>query len=152
MDAALTLRERLAGLGLTAFLKTTGGKGLHVVVPLVGNHGWREAKAFARAVAESLVREAPRRYTANPYKSARRGKLYIDYLRNTRGATAITNYGTRAKPGAPVATPVAWDELDSALRSDRWSVATIPARLDALAEDPWAGYRTVRQTLPGFRQ
>ncbi len=149
IDAALAVRERLAGLGLESFLKTTGGKGLHVVAPLQPEHGWDEVKQFAKALADAAVHAEPRLYTANPTKRARRGKVFIDYLRNSRGATAITNYGTRARPHAPVATPVGWDELDLNLKPDGWTTENLPQRLAGLPRDPWADYRAVRQTLPG---
>ncbi|WP_303902254.1 DNA ligase D [Thiohalomonas denitrificans] len=147
VDAALAIRSRLQELGFSSFLTTTGGKGLHVVVPLIRRHGWREVKAFAKAVAEGLVNGAPHRYTVSPSKRARRDKLFIDYLRNTRGATAITPYGTRARSGAPVATPIAWDELTLALRPDQWNVHNIAERLTRPEEDPWRGYRGVRQSI-----
>ncbi|SCZ58134.1 DNA ligase D [Thiohalomonas denitrificans] len=147
VDAALAVRSRLRELGLESFLTTTGGKGLHVVMPLMRRHGWKEVKAFAKAVAEDLVNDAPRRYTASPSKRARQGKLFIDYLRNSRGATAITPYGTRARAGAPVATPIAWDELTLDLRADQWNVHNISERLTNLEEDPWKTYRSVHQSI-----
>jgi bifunctional non-homologous end joining protein LigD len=147
LEAARELRDRLAELGLTSFVKTTGGKGLHVVVPLRRRHGWDEVKEFSAAVAEERVRRRPDRYVATAAKEKRAGRVFIDYLRNTRGATAVAPYSTRAKPGAPVSTPLAWEELGPDLRSDRYTVANLPARLAALDRDPWQGYAAVRQSL-----
>jgi bifunctional non-homologous end joining protein LigD len=147
LAAARTVRARLEDLGLACFARTTGGKGLHVVVPLIRRHEWDEAKAFAKALADDVVRAEPRRYTARLAKSARTDKVFIDYLRNTRGATAVASYSTRARAGATVATPVAWDELDSDLRPDQFTLQNIPARLAALRSDPWEGYAKVRQSI-----
>ncbi len=141
----LALRERLHDLGLPAFLKTTGGKGLHVVIPLNRRHTWEEVKAFAHALARSLVHDAPRVYTINPSKAARRNKIYIDYLRNGRGATAITNFSTRARAGAPVAVPIAWDRLD--IHSDALRVDNVAAHLARRGADPWSDYDHVRATI-----
>jgi bifunctional non-homologous end joining protein LigD len=146
--AARLVRDGLAGLGLESFVKTTGGKGLHVVVPLVRGPGWDECEAFARTLAEGLVRHDARRFIATAAKAARKGKIFVDYLRNVRGATSIAAYSTRARPGAPVSTPLAWDELDPALHSDAFGVSNLRQRLARLARDPWARYWTVRQRLP----
>ena len=104
------LRERLAGLGFGAFVKTTGGKGLHVVVPITPMQDWESTKAFAKKVAEELTAEAPELYLATMSKAKRKGKIFIDYLRNARTATAISAYSTRAYAGAPVSVPLRWDE------------------------------------------
>jgi bifunctional non-homologous end joining protein LigD len=101
VETAVELRATLDGLGLASFVKTTGGKGLHVVVPLVRRHGWDAVKAFSRAVADRLVRRRPDRYLATASKQMRQGKIFLDYLRNTRGATAVAAYSTRARAGAP---------------------------------------------------
>jgi bifunctional non-homologous end joining protein LigD len=148
IEGARDLRERLRALGLESFPKTTGGKGLHVVVPLTPKAGWEEVKDFARAVSAAMEADAPSRYLAKATKSARRGKIFVDYLRNARGATAIAAYSTRARPGAPVATPLGWDELSAAMKSDHFTVANLPARLDALRSDPWEQLFKVRQGLP----
>ncbi|HEY8379731.1 MAG TPA: DNA ligase D, partial [Nannocystis sp.] len=110
-SAATAVRDRLAALDLASFLKTTGGKGLHIVVPLTGAPDWPTVKRFARAVADDLARREPDRYVAVASKARRRGKIYIDYLRNDRGATSIAPYSPRARPGAPVAVPLRWSEL-----------------------------------------
>jgi bifunctional non-homologous end joining protein LigD len=134
------LRERLQQLGLTAFPRTTGGKGLHLVVPLQPDADWHTVKNFARAVAERHAQDEPRLLTANMSKSKRRGKIFLDYLRNIRGSTAIASYSPRARPHAPVAVPLRWDELSVALRSDHYTVETLPRRLRALKADPWEGF------------
>ncbi|MBX6321080.1 MAG: DNA ligase D [Rhodospirillaceae bacterium] len=147
IEAAVECRTRLAGLDLESFVKTTGGKGLHVVVPIAPRHDWAEVKAFAHAFAERLARDSNRAYTTNMAKSARRGRIFIDYLRNDRGATAVAAYTVRARPGAPVAPPLAWPELSPALRSDHFTVTTLPRRLAGLMKDPWAGMATLRQRI-----
>lgn len=140
IEAAHLTKALLDELGLASFVKTTGGKGLHVVTPIERTQTWEEAKAFAKAVADHMVRTIPQRFTSNMAKRARKGKIFIDYLRNARGATAIAAYSTRARPGAPVSVPLAWGELSSDLRSDSFTASTVPARLRELGEDPWADY------------
>lgn len=146
-DAARHVRDFLAEFSLTSFLKATGGKGVHVVAPLTPKADWPAVKAFARAVADALVAEAPDRYTANPLKRTRTGKIFIDYLRNGRGSSAICNYSPRAKPGATVATPLRWDELAGLKSGAPYSVKTLPRRLSQLKTDPWEGYFTTRQSI-----
>ncbi len=148
VDTARQLRSLLAKLRLTSFVKTTGGKGLHVVVPLAPKQAWESVKGFARAIAESMARQAPSEYTANLSKANRKGKIFIDYLRNSHGATAVAAYSTRALAGAPVATPIAWDELGAELRSDHYTVENLPRRLTSLKKDPWEGFLKSRQTIP----
>lgn len=146
--AARALRKRLAAVGLESFVKTTGGKGLHVEVPLKPRAGWVAVKAFAHGVALALARDEPSRYLATASKAKRRGKIYVDYLRNGRGATAIAAYSTRSRAGAPVATPLRWDELSPKRRPDHYTVATLPRRLASLRDDPWSGYEKARTALP----
>ena len=146
-EAAVDVREALAGIGLKSFAKTTGGKGLHVVIPLTPKLGWDEVKAFAKWVADSLVAQRPQDFTANMAKRARRGRIYIDYLRNGRGATAVGAYSPRARPGAPVSTPVSWEEVEQGVRPDEFTVETVPQRLSALPADPWAEIGKIRQTI-----
>jgi bifunctional non-homologous end joining protein LigD len=145
--AALEIREALASLGLRSFAKTTGGKGLHVVVPLAPKLDWEAIKAFSKAVAEQIAAGSPQRYTTNQSKRARQGRIYIDYLRNGRGATAIGAYSTRARPGAPVAAPVSWEEVETGVRPEGFTVATVPGRLASLKSDPWAEIGKVRQKV-----
>ncbi|WP_437820118.1 DNA ligase D [Sorangium sp. So ce1078] len=145
-DAARTVRHLLETLGLRSFVKTTGGKGLHVVVPIEARRSWDEVKPFTKAVADALVRFDPARYIATLSKAKRTGKVFIDYLRNGRGATAVAPYSTRARPGAAVATPLSWDELDAPLDPAAFTIETVPQRLAAIA-DPWAELPTVRQSI-----
>ncbi|HEX5363813.1 MAG TPA: DNA ligase D [Gallionella sp.] len=140
LRTARELRERLHGLGLTAFPRTTGGKGLHLVVPLQPDADWESVKSFARAVSEQHARDEPRMLTTNMSMAKRHGRIYLDYLRNTRGSTAIACYSVRARPGAPVAVPLRWDELGPAVRSDHYTVETLQRRLGALRADPWEGF------------
>ncbi len=147
IKAARLMRERLSDLSLASFAKTTGRKGLHIVIPLTPQAGWETVKSFSRAVAESIVREAPGEYIATMSKEKREGKIFIDYLRNVRGATSIAAYSTRRKPGAPISTPVAWDELTVDLKPDSYNINNIRRRLAGLAEDPWAGYFSIRQEI-----
>jgi bifunctional non-homologous end joining protein LigD len=151
VDAAFAARDLLSELGLESFVKTTGGKGLHVVVPLSPRRsGWDDAKAFCKHVAGLLADKAPKLYTINMAKSARTGKIFVDYLRNDRGATAVAAYSTRARPGAPVSTPLAWDELSVAIHSDHFNVSNLPARLASLRSDPWAQINDICQSIPHF--
>ncbi|MBX9790890.1 MAG: non-homologous end-joining DNA ligase [Pirellulales bacterium] len=145
--AARETRILLQELGLESFVKTTGGKGLHVVVPIERRTNWDDAKAFARAVAEFMVAAAPTRYVATMSKATRRGRIFVDYFRNGRGSTAIAPYSTRAKQGAKVSVPIAWEELDAKLRSDHFDIAGVIARLRRLNRDPWAAMQPVRQRI-----
>ena len=147
MGAARTTRERLADLGLESFVKTSGGKGLHVMVPLATRHDWDEVKAFSRAVAESLAGEAPRLFTAKMAKKLRTGRIFIDYLRNAPGATTIAAYSVRAREGAPVSTPLHWDELGGRMKPRQFHAANVARRLQGLHSDPWKTFRRRPQTL-----
>jgi bifunctional non-homologous end joining protein LigD len=144
---AIEVRGFLADLGFTSFLKSTGGKGLHIVAPIAPKLGWGEVKPFTKAVADALVAARPDRYTANPLKKTREGKIFVDYLRNGRGGSAIVNYSTRAKKGAPVACPLRWDELKGLKTAAPYTVKTLPARLKALKRDPWEGFLATRQSI-----
>ena len=145
--AATEVRGFLGDLGLTSFLKATGGKGLHVVAPLTPKAGWDDVKRFAKAVADALVIARPDRYTANPLKRTRAGKIFVDYLRNQRGSSAICNYSTRAKAEAPVATPLRWDELKRLTSGAPYTVASAATRLKRLKSDPWEGFFATRQSI-----
>jgi bifunctional non-homologous end joining protein LigD len=136
-QAALLVKTLLENIGLAPFLKTTGGKGLHVVVPIEPVVGWDHVKGFTKSVAEFLERTFPDRFTSKLLKISRRGKIFIDYLRNGEGATAVAAYSTRARANAPVSAPVAWDELTADLRFDRFNVGNMPKRLKKVQADPW---------------
>jgi bifunctional non-homologous end joining protein LigD len=145
--AAKEVRERLLALGLESFVKTTGGKGLHVVVPVEPVTGWREAKAFAKRFSEAMAADAPGRYLTRISKAERAGRIFIDYLRNDPTSTAVGPYSTRSRPGAPVAMPLFWEELDRPLDPGAFTVKSAPERVRA-AKDPWAGLGEVRQRIP----
>jgi bifunctional non-homologous end joining protein LigD len=145
--AARELRERLDAIKLQSFVKTTGGKGLHVVVPVQGA-GWDEAKDFAHALTLAMAADSPDKYVSKMTKSIRGGKIFIDYLRNGRGATAIVAYSTRARAGAPLSVPVTWDELGPKLAPNKFTLLNIHKRLGALKKDPWADIGKVKQKLP----
>ncbi len=147
VEAALELKSFLEELGLTCFAKTTGGKGLHVVVPMTRRQDWEEVKTFSQRVAEEMVSASPDAYTATMSKKARTGKIYIDYQRNGRGATAIAAYSTRARPGAPIATPLFWEELPDVESSQAFTISNIRERLRSLGEDPWAEMDAIRQSI-----
>ena len=147
--AAFDIRERLRGVKLESVVKTTGGKGLHVVVPLKPRAGWAEVKSFAQALALAMEADAPDRYVAKASKQARRGLIYVDYLRNGRGATAVAAYSTRARPAAPVAVPVDWSELTAKLRPDGFTLRNLGTRLADLRRDPWHDLAELARPLPG---
>jgi len=110
-------------------------------------HGWDEVRNFSRAIAQTLVRDSPHEFTTAMGKSSRAGKIFVDYLRNDRGATAIAAYSTRAREGAPVATPLAWDELSPTLRSDAFTLHNLAGRLARLRTDPWADIGRIQQSI-----
>ena len=149
--AARRVRDVLEEVGLESYLKTSGGKGLHVVAPLRPHAEWDDAKAFCRGVSKVLEAESPERYVANMSKSKRKGRIFVDYLRNSRGATSVAAYSARARPGAPVSTPLRWGELGRVGSSDRYTVKNIRRRLGGLGEDPWAGFFKTRQRLTSKR-
>jgi bifunctional non-homologous end joining protein LigD len=140
VDAARQVRTALDEIGLRGFLKTTGGKGLHVVAPIKPTQPWAVIKDFTRAIAELFVKTFPDRFTAQASKAGRRGKIFIDYLRNAEGATAIAPYSLRARAGAPVALPIEWDELHEDLRFERFNLRNVPERLARRKGDPWDGF------------
>lgn len=146
--AAVTqLRALLAQMHLVGFLKTTGGKGLHVVLPIRATLTWDDAKAFTRGVARKLSHDFPDRYTASAAKARRPGKVFIDYLRNAAGATAIAPYSVRARANAPVATPIGWDELTADVRFSHFNLRNIAQHLAMQRADPWAEFAATRQTI-----
>jgi bifunctional non-homologous end joining protein LigD len=151
VTAAREVRKRLADLKLESFVKTTGGKGLHVVLP-IKPAPWDEAKAFCRRIAEEMAAEAPDRYTATIKKTARKNKIFIDYLRNSREATAIAPYSTRARPGATVSVPLTWEELGAQKISNAFTVENLAKRLARLRRDPWDKMSRLKQALPEDRK
>jgi bifunctional non-homologous end joining protein LigD len=147
-DAAKEMRARLKSLGLESFPMATGGKGIHVVVPLTPHHGWEDVKAFAEAMARTMAADDLDKYLAEMSKARRKGKIFIDYLRNGRGATAIAPYSTRARKGAPVAWPLAWNELAKLQSAHESTVENAAALLLKRKADPWKEYFAVKQILP----
>ncbi|WP_201312945.1 DNA ligase D [Dyella sp. EPa41] len=145
--AARLVRQRLDQLGLQCFLRTTGGKGLHVVVPLKPVSPWREVKLFAQSFAQVLESMHPLEFIAVSSKARRRGKIYVDYLRNGRGATAVASYSLRGRPGAPVAMPLRWGELGKLKSAAQFNIKTTVARLKRQRADPWEGIDKMRQGL-----
>jgi bifunctional non-homologous end joining protein LigD len=145
--AAREVRQRLADLKLESFVKTTGGKGLHVVLP-IKPAPWDDAKEFCRRIAEQMAADNPDRFTATIKKVARKDRIFIDYLRNSREATAIAPYSTRARPGATVSAPLTWEELGSQKISNAFTVENLPKRLARLRRDPWESIGRLKQALP----
>jgi bifunctional non-homologous end joining protein LigD len=139
-DGARLVRKVLQSVHLESFVKTTGGKGLHVVAPLRPHDGWKEVGQFCRRVAEIMAELAPDRFTANMSKAKREGKIYVDYVRNNRRATSIAPFSTRAKERATVAVPLRWTELSGPVRPDTFTIETLGNRLRRLKDDPWEGY------------
>lgn len=151
VTAAREVRARLEETGLTAFVKTTGGKGLHVVAPLKRKAEWPAVKAFAKSLAQAMAADTPQRYVATISKTKRRGRILIDYLRNQRGATAVAAYSTRARPGAPVSMPLAWRELRPGLGSSHFTLINAPRKLRSRVSDPWADFKAAAVPLPSSR-
>ena len=146
IEAALEVRERFKEFGLESFVKTSGGKGLHVVAPLKPKAGWDEVKAFAKALADAMATDDSSRYVATVSKAKRKGKILVDYLRNGRGATAVAPYSSRARDGAPVSMPLGWDELTPAIGPAYFTVENALQRLSAA--DPWEDFRKAARVLP----
>jgi bifunctional non-homologous end joining protein LigD len=137
----------LAQAGLDTFLRTTGGKGLHVVVPLNPGCDWDIVKRFAKGFADALAQSEPQRFLAVSTLKLRPNKIFVDYLRNGRGATAVASYSLRARDRAPVAMPLAWSELKALKRGDAFTLKDVPARLKRRRKDPWTGIEKVKQDL-----
>ena len=148
-DAARLVRERLQAVGLESFLRTTGGKGLHVVVPLNPRPDWDTAKAFTQALARMLEHESPKDFVSVATKNRRKGRIFVDYLRNARGSTAVASYCLRARPGAGVATPLRWEELSRLKSGAQYTFSNLARRLKTSKQDPWQGFDEIRQALPG---
>lgn len=152
LEAAQEVRQRLIDAGLNPFVKTSGGKGLHVVAPLKPSAEWPEIKAFTKSLAEAMASDSPDRFVATITKSKRHGKILVDYLRNQRGQTAVAPYSTRARPGAAVSTPIAWEEVAPGIGPAYFTIANLPARLAAMTADPWEGFRAAAVPLGGKRR
>lgn len=146
--AAREMRDRLTEAGLEPFLKTSGGKGLHVVAPLKPKAEWPALKAFAKGMATAMAGDSPQDYVATIAKAQRKGRILIDYLRNQRGATAVAPYSTRARPGATVATPIEWEELADLTDPAQFTVMSLPARIAAQTRDPWEDFHRAARPLP----
>jgi bifunctional non-homologous end joining protein LigD len=149
--AAREVRQRLRDLKLDSFVKTTGGRGLHVVLP-ISRVPWDEAKDFCRSIADQMAAEHPDRFTATVKKAARKNRIFVDYLRNSREATAIAPYSTRARPGATVAVPLTWDELGSQKAPNAFTLENLPKRLARLRRDPWDEIGRIKQSLPAIER
>ena len=147
VKAAFLIREELEKLKLTSFVKSTGGKGLHVVVPIQPEYTWDEIKSFTHLFVDYLVMKEPKKYIAEMNKIKRSQKIFIDYLRNQRGATSIAPYSTRANVDATIATPLFWDELLKTRKEVTFTIKTVQKRLGALKEDPWKDFFKVKQSL-----
>lgn len=149
IDAARALKSRIEDESLAAFVKTSGGKGLHVVIPLKPQASWASAKSFAKTLADDMARDEPDAFIAVSTKAKRRGRIFIDYLRNGRGSTAVAAYSTRARPGAAVSMPLSWDELSPSIGPDHFTVDNARSRLESLEADPWEGFFAAARPLPG---
>jgi bifunctional non-homologous end joining protein LigD len=148
--AARDVRERLAAIDLQSFVKLSGGKGLHVVLPIDGAD-WTTAKNFAQAVALAMTADDPKRYVAKITKSLRKGKIFVDYLRNSLEQTSVAAYSTRAREGAPVSAPVTWEELPRTKGGNQYTLLNLGKRLRGLKQDPWKEIGRVEQELPDLR-
>jgi bifunctional non-homologous end joining protein LigD len=146
--AASDMREKLEAIGLASFCRTSGGKGLHVVVPLIADQTWDTVRAFCRSFAEAASEANPGKYLAHVKIADRRGRILIDWLRNGLGSTAVASFCPRARPGAGVATPLAWTEVTPKLDLQAFTLKTVPGRLGKLKQDPWKGFEAARRSLP----
>jgi bifunctional non-homologous end joining protein LigD len=146
--AARLIRARLRERGLESFVRLTGGKGVHVVAPIARGPSWDKLKAFAEAFADALVADKPKEFIATMSKAKREGLIFVDWLRNSRGATAVTSWSLRAREGAPVAMPLRWEELGRAGAGNAFDLRRAQKRAATLKADPWAGIYQLRQRLP----
>jgi bifunctional non-homologous end joining protein LigD len=148
VEVARGIRELLDGMALASFVRTSGGKGLHVVVPFRRGPGWPAVKAFCESLADAMVERDPDRYIATASKAKREGKIFIDWLRNARGATSVCNWSLRARQGAPVAMPLRWDELGKIAGGAAFGMQAALERAARLKADPWEGMARLQQRLP----
>ncbi len=147
VSAARLIKKYLEKYKLISFLKTTGGKGLHIVVPIKPEYNWDQVKNFAKTFVDYLVANYPDEFLSELSKTKRSGKIFLDYLRNQRGATAIAPYSTRARKGAPVSTPLAWNELTDNFDDTFFTIFTLSNRLKKLKQDPWKNFFEIKQSL-----
>ncbi|RFU47787.1 DNA ligase D [Paraburkholderia sp. DHOC27] len=147
IEAAQLTRSLLEELGLESFCKTSGGKGLHVVVPLAKQAGWDEVKAFSQGVAQHMATTLPKMFTAKMGPQNRKRKIFVDYLRNNRGSSTVAAFSARARPGLGVSVPLAWDEVPGTSSGDQWTIFNLHERLESLHDNPWAGYGKTRQRI-----
>ncbi|MFM0336548.1 DNA ligase D [Paraburkholderia fungorum] len=147
IEAAQLTRSLLEELGLTSFCKTSGGKGLHVVVPLAKQAGWDDVKAFSQAVAQHMATTLPKYFSAKMGAQNRKQKIFVDYLRNNRGSSTVAAFSARARPGLGVSVPLAWDEVTQTTSGDQWTIENLHERLADLKRDPWADYAKTRQRI-----
>lgn len=147
MEGTIEIRERMQELGLESFVKTTGGKGLHVVIPMTRSYGWDTIKTFARAIAESMQHDNPKLYISKASKVARKGKIFVDYLRNDLTSTSIAAFSARAREGAPVAMTMAWEDLKPSLKPKNFNIKTVPAYLKKRKDDPWEEFFRIKQKI-----
>lgn len=147
VKTALLMRDHLKDFKLTSFVKTTGGKGLHVVVPIKPQYSWEKVKLFSEVFVKFMISEYPNQYINEASKAKRKGKIFIDYLRNVRGATAVAAYSTRARIHAPISTPLHWDELSNDIKENTFTIFTILPRLNQLKKDPWEDFFKIKQSL-----
>jgi bifunctional non-homologous end joining protein LigD len=148
IEAAGEVRDRLKALGLVSFVKTTGGKGLHVVVPVEATAPWKAVKSFAKGVSAEMAADSPDKYLTKATKADRVGRIFIDYLRNDPTSTAVAPYSTRSRRGAPVAMPLKWEQVKTGLDPCDYTVETVPALIAKQRSDPWAEMLEVTQVLP----
>jgi bifunctional non-homologous end joining protein LigD len=147
IEGAKDLKERLEALGLETWLKTSGGKGAHVVIPIARRSSWDDVAAFTRAVAYRMASDSPKKYIAKASKAARKGLIFVDWMRNTRGATAVAAWSTRARPGAPISVPIDWSSVDELKSGDQFTFANIQELVRKRRRDPWADLPKSRQRL-----
>lgn len=140
LDATRLLLSVLDELGIQSFLKTSGGKGIHVIIPIARTIDWDTAKRFARAISLFMARQLPDRFADKMGPKNRINKIFIDYLRNSRGASTVAAYSVRSRPGLPVSVPIARDELDGLTSAAQWTIHNLTDRLASLTQDPWQGY------------
>ena len=149
VDAAKAMRDYLAAMKLESYCKTTGGKGLHVVAPIRRDIDWAALKEFTKKIAANFAVAAPKQFTINPLKRERTGRIFVDYLRNDRGSTAVAPYVVRARPGAPIALPLDWKDVNARLDPSRYTLASVPKLLATRRNDPWAGMMKHQQSIAG---